>query len=621
MLTVLMMMMVVCTLSLLSLLTSITQHAFAAQPSAPKPIPAQLRDLEWGQLNFLHTTDTHGWLAGHLQEPFYSADWGDYVSFTTRMREKAEAQGQDLLVIDTGDRVEGNGLWDSSEPKGVYVSEILCQQPIDVITIGNHELYKQYTSEAEFYTTVHNFRGHYLASNVDIIHPVTKDAVPFAPRYKKFTTKQQGIRIVAFGFLFDFNMNHNNTIVQRVADTIEEEWFQEAIRDTNVDLFLVAGHIPVHSQEAEAIFKAIRAVRWDVPIQFFGGHYHIRDYARYDDKAYGLASGRFLETIGFMSIDGLSTGTPRFSRRYIDNNLFSFYHHTGLDDQTFPTEHGQNTSQLIQESRSALRLDQVYGCAPRDLWMSSVEYPSESNIYTWLEKEVIPDALKDDKRSGKPAVAIVNTGAIRFDLFKGPFTQDSLYILCPFTSGFRYLKDVPYDKAQLIVEVLNEQPQILLGSQHSAHYPIWSFAPPEQAAYLHDIVVSDDDSRPSFASKVSQALLSWSSQSHSKPKLLPGYTTKDDGGSDGDDTIHSPISFYRVPNCIQASVSSNSSATPDTVDLVYIDFIERYITLAAKIASFDIDVPRNSDVYMPSMSLTNLILGWVKDNWKCDTTA
>lgn len=40
----------------------------AAQPSAPRPVPAPLRDLKWGQLNFLHTTDTHGWLGGHLQE-------------------------------------------------------------------------------------------------------------------------------------------------------------------------------------------------------------------------------------------------------------------------------------------------------------------------------------------------------------------------------------------------------------------------------------------------------------------------------------------------------------------------------------------------------------------------
>jgi len=39
-----------------------------SQPSAPSPIAAPLRELPWGQLNFLHTTDVHGWLGGHLQE-------------------------------------------------------------------------------------------------------------------------------------------------------------------------------------------------------------------------------------------------------------------------------------------------------------------------------------------------------------------------------------------------------------------------------------------------------------------------------------------------------------------------------------------------------------------------
>jgi 2',3'-cyclic-nucleotide 2'-phosphodiesterase (5'-nucleotidase family) len=42
--------------------------AAAEQPSAPKPVAAPMRPLPWGQLNFLHTTDTHGWHAGHLQE-------------------------------------------------------------------------------------------------------------------------------------------------------------------------------------------------------------------------------------------------------------------------------------------------------------------------------------------------------------------------------------------------------------------------------------------------------------------------------------------------------------------------------------------------------------------------
>jgi 2',3'-cyclic-nucleotide 2'-phosphodiesterase (5'-nucleotidase family) len=42
--------------------------AAAEQPSALKPVAAPMRPLPWGQLNFLQTTDTHGWHAGHLQE-------------------------------------------------------------------------------------------------------------------------------------------------------------------------------------------------------------------------------------------------------------------------------------------------------------------------------------------------------------------------------------------------------------------------------------------------------------------------------------------------------------------------------------------------------------------------
>ncbi|KAJ5151770.1 hypothetical protein N7492_010065 [Penicillium capsulatum] len=611
---------------LLSVLAWILPSALAAQPAAPAPISAPLRDLEFGQLNFLHTTDTHGWLAGHLQEPSYSADWGDYISFSTHLRENIEAQGQDLLVIDTGDRVEGNGLYDSSEPKGIYLSEILRHQHIDIMTSGNHELYKQNTSESEFNTTVPNFRGRYLASNIDIYRPGTNELVPLAPRYTKFTTKQQGIRIVAFGFLFDFTGNYNNTVVQPVEQTIKEDWFQEAIRDKDVDLFLVAGHVPAHSPEYGAIFREIRRLRWDMPIQFFAGHEHIRDYAQYDSRAVALASGRFMETIGFMSIDGLSTShkpksasRPVFRRRYIDNNLFSFYHHTGLSNGTFSTKEGLHVSQLIAEARTALHLDTVHGCAPRDLWMSRVPYPNPDSVYTWLETQVLADRLKDESRGTVPTVAILNTGAIRFDIFKGPFTQDTTFIISPFTNGFRYVKDVPYEKVQLIMEVLNKQSRVLQTAQTQWHSSLLPLSPPEQLGRAEDRIVEEDDPQNSSAA-INQA------GAHQAPlaahrqeaTLVPGYTTKDDAGTDGDDTIHSPVSFYRVPNCIQALLSANSSGVLETVDLVYIEFLQPYMALAGKFAGLDVDVGKESEVYMPSTTLTDLILDWVKEHWKCE---
>lgn len=562
--------------------------------------------------------------------PSYSADWGDYISFGTRMREKAEADGADLLIIDTGDRIEGTGLYDSSDPKGLYTADILKQQHIDVLCSGNHELYKQNSSEDEFLITIPNFKGNYLSSNIDIFDPDSGDQVPLGPRFKKFTTKVQGIRITAFGFLFDFKGNYNNTVVHTVEKTIKEKWFQEAISDREVDLFLVIGHVPVHSKEYSAIFKEIRSHQWDTPIQFFGGHYHIRDYAKYDAKSYGLASGRFMETIGFMSIDGLSIGgkksnaaAPSFNRRYIDNNLFSFHHHTGLNESTFPTPEGKAVSTEITKARESLDLNQIYGCSPGDLWMSRVKHTDKESIYSWLSEKVLPDTLQSKLRDNTAAIAIVNTGGIRFDIFKGPFTRDTAYMLSPFTNGFRYTKDIPYDAAVKILDVLNKQSKILSQFSSSDLEQTASLQSPEQLAIPR-----------SFPAEVQGENIDHSDQIPlSSPDmhngLTPGYTTKDDAGTDGDDTMHSPISFYNVPNCIQAFITALSESTPDLytdsngtsklekVDLIYLDFIEPWIDVAAKFVGIDFDVKKDTEVFMQGSSLRTVIVDWAERNWKC----
>lgn len=39
--------------------------------------------------------------------------WADLYSFVTRMKEEAIKRGVDLLLVDSGDRVDGNGLVDA----------------------------------------------------------------------------------------------------------------------------------------------------------------------------------------------------------------------------------------------------------------------------------------------------------------------------------------------------------------------------------------------------------------------------------------------------------------------------------------------------------------------------
>lgn len=103
-----------------------TRNVRRMQPGAQNATVGPRGPLEWGQINFLHTTDTRkccqshtrlpplvrsiltsdspdGFLEGHLKEQNYGADWGDFVSFTKHMRHKAGNLGVDLLLVDTGE--------------------------------------------------------------------------------------------------------------------------------------------------------------------------------------------------------------------------------------------------------------------------------------------------------------------------------------------------------------------------------------------------------------------------------------------------------------------------------------------------------------------------------------
>ncbi|KAL7947535.1 Metallo-dependent phosphatase-like protein [Trichoderma barbatum] len=602
----------------------------AAQPGAVKPVAAPMRDLTWGQLNFLHTTDTHAWVGGHFLEPSFSADWGDYISFSQHMRKLADDKGADLLLIDTGDRIEGSGIYDSSVPKGLYQYDIYAQQKIDLVTTGNHELYQAYSVDMEHNTTVPHFKENYITSNLDYIDPKSGKRVPQAQRYRKFKTKNLGINIVSFGFLFDFTGNANNSVIQPVADTIKEDWFQEAIKE-KPDLFVVIGHVGVRMEEFRTIFKAIRKEDWDTPIAFFGGHQHIRDAVSYDSKSLALASGRYLETIGWMSIDGLVKKQPKdddseevelkkgpsFTRKYIDNNLYGMYYHTGLNETTFPTKEGKKASKMVEDARKALNLGHRYGCAPRDLWMTRAQYPGNDSIYTWLEEEVLPDVVVNKDRKDKARLAIVNTGGIRFDIFKGPFTRDDTFTISPFTSGFRYVPDVPYEIAAKVIGILNSETKIFVAGLPDVR----QLTIPQQM-YPRPDDFTVDETKVETVEQVGQGEdeaearleLRGVDASEGNDELFSGYTTKDDISKDGDDTVHRPIDFYAVPNCIQAEVGFPAEEKPKTVDFVFIDFLLPWIIPALKFSGGDYSA-KDVELYMEG-TLTTKLAEWIGDNWK-----
>lgn len=335
-----------------------------------------------------------------------------------------------------------------------------------------------------------------------------------------------------------------------------------------------------------------------------------------------------METLGFMSISGLNAGkkdvivpeaSPKFERMYIDNNLFSLQHHSGTNESTFGTELGRNVTKAISAARKDLQLDHAFGCAPHDYWLNRAPYPSNDSLLTLLEERVLPGTFNDSKT---PSMVITNSGALRFDVFKGPFTIDSTFLISPFTSGFRVLKNIPYKAATQILSILNNEGPIMLsdlvaltgGDEHDLTDLSSPFIPMgmQSRAYAEQQTPFGIES---LSNGNQQTVLGGGG---SKKSQVPGYTTKDDAGSDGDDTIHQPIKFYNVPNVIGANITSGVSVeSPEKVDIVYNEFLEGWVILALRYLGEKRE-KTDSTSALNGKTLTDILSDWVHANWACE---
>jgi 2',3'-cyclic-nucleotide 2'-phosphodiesterase (5'-nucleotidase family) len=263
---------------------------------------------------------------------------------------------------------------------------------------------------------------------------------------------------------------------------VKESWFTDALAGKQpVDMFVLFGHNPVRSTDQSSTFKvvfdAIRASHPKTPVQLLGGHSHIRDFAVYDDSAVGIESGRYCETLGWMSVSGFDAsnsgfkgvrnphGVPNpsrpakqgakslfvYSRRYLDWNRKTFLYHTKQTDKTFDYHSGLRVTGDITTQREQLKLGQVYGCAPQDYCINCVPFTDGKNIFPGVIYPAVSAVVSNETRKDKARIILGNTGAIRFDLHKGPFTYDDNFIVAPFRDVFLYLPDVPFDKASKVI--------------------------------------------------------------------------------------------------------------------------------------------------------------------------
>ncbi|KAH0828973.1 Metallo-dependent phosphatase-like protein [Lanmaoa asiatica] len=559
------------------------------------PLTPPYRPLVWGDFNVIHTTDTHGWLLGHQKsswpEPNYSGDLGDFASFRhayERARHRQE-KDVDLLLVDSGDLHDGTGLSDGYPPGGVDAHEsnkFLERLPYDLMAIGNHELYV-YADTYDMYTNfVPHLNGRYLSSNVNITVFNSDGEVVSVP------VGSEGRTVTSLGVIFDFTGNSANTTVQTVADMVKEQWFAEAIAE-EPDVFVLVGY----SILGPVVFDAVRAVHPDTPILIFGGHTHIRDCQQYDGRSMALESGRYMETIGTSIGADLeaakgNTNNITFSRRYLDQNRVTYETSCSTTPRcrtplSTPSM-GVPSPYELQQLGIDFNLAYLYGTAPQDYTMNQNPYPSSGNALTLFIAEAAPVALAvNNTRTAIPNIIITDSGTLRFDVFKGPFTKNDQLTAAPYTDSFLYIPNVMASVAKQVLPALNqgstskrsELQKELWGRGHvESRYRTWL----------------EDMERRQVG------------QTTNTTNQTLGYVTTDGCPGAGDDTLHIPLPYYSVPNYIGSNPPNVTSDTP--IDLVFVNFIEsEVLSILNGVQSATNYTSADVSLYTPT--LANAVLG------------
>ncbi|KAJ3896383.1 Metallo-dependent phosphatase-like protein [Lentinula edodes] len=570
------------------------------------------RPLEWGDLNIIHTTDTHGWLLGHqhasFPEPNYSGDLGDFASFVQHMKQLAIEKDVDLLLVDSGDLHDGTGLSDGFPAGGIDAhdaNQFIKQLPYDIMAIGNHELY-DYINTWDMYTNfVPALDGKYLSSNVNItVFDANNNTidVPVGNRFRKFTTRK-GRKITSLGVLYDFTGNDVNTTVQSVADMVKEQWFAEAIAE-EPDVFLLVGHMPVSRDNWPTVFNAVRAVHAETPIIILGGHSHIRDCNQPDGRSMALESGRYMETIGWLSAnlgsssDVNAKNNISFSRRYLDQNRVTYEYHSQQSNNSFDTREGQNITQGLLDLGVKYDLSMLFGIAPQDFTISRDPYPSNGSSLTLFINEAAPYSLTlNNTRANISNIMITNSGSQRFDIYSGTFDKNDQISASPFTDAFMFIKDLPLGVAQEVLPALNAA-----GADERRKRDLGS-------------VLRERESEMWKRGYVNMRYMEWLDEmdrrhdgavKRASQNLTLGYVTSDSCPGVGDDTIHAPLASFDIPDFIGSDTPSLSNDS--LVDLVFVDFIqEQLLEILNEVQNAttytDSDVASYTDV------LSNAVLG------------
>ena len=443
-------------------------------------------DLPFGDINVVVITDLHTWFGGHSrQEPYNDVDMGHVLSFYERLKEHCDSHNQDLWFVNNGDFIHGTGLHrvaggrSNNDDDPSHVIPLIEKMPYDVVNCGNHELYT--AANVEYMTRpggyVDWWGDKYITSNVmrkDGVTPLSVGGGRENGKYKILEGKNS--RLLVFGFLYDMgDESTSEVVVKTVEDTVQEQWYHDALREEHYDAILVMAHMDLVDPLVTAIQNSIRSlIGQGTPVVFITGHTHYRGVKQLEDLTMTFEAGRYLDTVGFVSFPGKESvrsdnASGLFHHKFIDTNQKVLFHDTlgfrGSIDEAM-TSNGKQLSAFIDTTRKQLGLEEVVGCAPHPYFIEKPLHEPDS-LWKFYRDDVIPDifmgshrqAVLDNDGDNEMAM-LVSTNAFRYNLYaNASVTVDDIIAVAPFNDTIVYLGRFPSFSILKLNDTLNEKTQ------------------------------------------------------------------------------------------------------------------------------------------------------------------
>jgi hypothetical protein len=304
-----------------------------------------------------------------------------------------------------------------------------------------------------------------------------------------------------------------------------------------------------------------------------------------------------------------STNGLVYSRRYLDWNRLTFeYHATNSQATTFDYHSGLRVTGGITDVRKELNLSALYGCAPATYCESCQPFGAPGNIFS-LTSVALGATVVNASRATIPRYIIINTGSIRFDLVKGPFTYDDSFIVSPFTDAFQYIPNVPYALAKNVLNSMNGAP--LNDKRNSAGSMFGSIPLPSAKDSCFDPEIGlTTEAQPELKTR---------GITRRQTVVTPGYVTTDDFGSGGDDTPHSKIPSYSQPNYAEGNASfPTDGTTPDVVDVIFLDYFASTVVSVLNKLGGTYTIADVSYYLDPSFTTQSYLPAYAKMAWQAN---